>query len=172
MPKDTPSMAKNKMRRSLLAIYDPPPSNTEVNQLWNYFESRCTYCGVEIERKSRTGHLDHLVSSPEGGRNNIHSHALSCARCNGDEKREEPWDSFLAKKAESSSGYNERKTKIENWLALAPHTITNKELIDEAEVIIKEALANFEHAVNKMRVLRNKSTQPVAQADRRFAAPA
>jgi len=149
------------MRRSLVAIYDPPPSNTEVNQLWNYFKSRCAYCGVEIERKSRTGHLDHLVPSSEGGRNNIHNQALSCAHCNGDEKREEPWDSFLAKKAQSSSVYNERKTKIENWLSLAPQSIKNKELIDEAACIIKEALDNFEHAVNKMRVLRNKSTQPL-----------
>lgn len=167
MPKDTPSMAKNKMRRSLIAVYDPLPSKTEAKELWNYFESRCAYCGVTIERTSRTGHLDHLVPSSEAGCNNIHNHALSCARCNGDEKREEPWKSFLAKKVQSSSVYNERKAKIESWLALAPNSITNKEQIDEAECIIKEALDNFDYAVNKMRKLRKKSTQPVATPDRK-----
>lgn len=158
MPKDTPSMAKNKMRRSLVAIYDPYPTKTEVNELWVYFESRCAYCGEHIERESRTGHLDHLVPSSEGGSNNIHNHALSCARCNGDEKREESWSTFLASKIESHSVHEERKTKIEHWLTLTPTQINSQTQATESEAIIKEAIENFEDSVNKMRALRAKST--------------
>ncbi|WP_407943038.1 HNH endonuclease [Marinomonas atlantica] len=73
-------MAKNKIRRSLVSIIDPYPSKSEVDQLWEYFESRCAYCGISINRGSRTGHLDHLIPSSEGGSNSIYNHALSCAR--------------------------------------------------------------------------------------------
>ena len=146
------------MRRSLVAIYDPHPSKTEVNELWKYFESRCAYCGEPIERESRTGHLDHLVPSSEGGSNNIHNHALSCARCNGDEKREESWNSFLATKSENPSVHEERKAKIECWQALAPAQSKNQEFISDSETIIKEAIESFEVSVSKMRALRAKST--------------
>ncbi len=158
MPKDTPSMAKNKMRRSLVAIYDPHPTKSDVNELWAYFESSCAYCGAHIERESRTGHLDHLVSSSEGGSNNIHNHALSCARCNGDEKREEPWRSFLARKTENTAAHKEREAKIEQWLSLAPKLVANQKFVNEAEAIINEAIKDFEVSVNKMRELRAKST--------------
>jgi hypothetical protein len=158
MPKDTPSMAKNKMRRCLVAIYDPHPSKTEVNELWQYFESRCAYCGEPIERDSRTGHLDHLIPAAEGGRNSLYNHALSCARCNGDEKREESWQSFLAIKATDSEVYKQRQEKIEHWLSLAPAAVANPKFLAQAEAIIDEAIQSFESAVEKMRALRAKST--------------
>jgi len=158
MPKDTPSMAKNKMRRSLVAIYDPHPSRIEVNELWEYFGSRCAYCGAPMERESRIGHLDHLVPSSDGGSNNIHNHALSCPRCNGDEKREELWQSFVARKSENSSVYEKRYAKIEYWLSLAPPSAANAELLVEAESIIKEAIESFESSVKRMRMLRATGT--------------
>lgn len=39
MVKDTPPMAKNKIKRSLGAILDPHPSKKEENALWDYFDS-------------------------------------------------------------------------------------------------------------------------------------
>jgi hypothetical protein len=57
MAKDTPSIAKNKIKRSLGAICDPHPSKKEEKILWEYFHYQCAYCGIEIERESRTGHL-------------------------------------------------------------------------------------------------------------------
>lgn len=158
MPKDTPSLAKNKMRRSLAAIFDPRPSKAEVEELWAYFESRCAYCGTSINRDSRTGHLDHLVLSSEGGSNNVHNHALSCARCNGDEKREESWLSFLDQKAESPQVFDARKKKIENWLAEAPASSLSPENAARAEAIIERAIANFEESVEEMRALRRNGT--------------
>ena len=158
MPKDTPSMAKNKMRRSLAAIFDPHPSRHEIDELWEYFESRCAYCGMPIIRESRTGHLDHLVPFSEGGSNNIHNHALSCARCNGDEKREESWQSFLERKSENVQAFQNRKEKIDKWLALAPSLSSNLELTARAEKIIEEAIKGFEISVEKMRALRRNGT--------------
>lgn len=57
MAKDTPLMAKNKMRRCLIIILDPQPSSGEVQRLWNFFQSSCAYCGCQLDRLSRTGHL-------------------------------------------------------------------------------------------------------------------
>lgn len=86
MAKDTPSMAKNKIRRSLIAICDPHPSRKEVDALWAYFDSQCAYCRKPLDRASRVGHMDHLIPTTEGGSNSIFNHALSCGKCNGDDK--------------------------------------------------------------------------------------
>lgn len=158
MPKDTPSMAKNKIRRSLAAIFDPYPSKTEVEKLWAYFESRCAYCGTSIDRESRTGHLDHLVPAAEGGSNNIHNHALSCDRCNGDEKREESWLSFLERKAESPQLFQARREKIANWLSQTPASSVSPEITAQAEAITEKAIASFEESVEEMRALRRNGT--------------
>ena len=151
-------MAKNKIKRSLSAICDPHPSNTDVNKLWEYFESCCAYCGIKIQRESRTGHLDHLIPSTEGGSNNIHNHALSCAKCNGDEKREEPWQPFLERKAENSSAFKIRKSKILDWISDSPDSKHDQRLMKEAENIIAEAIDDFERSVEKMRALRATGT--------------
>jgi len=111
MAKNTPSMAKNMIKRSLLAVIDPHPSKAEVELLWKYFQSSCAYCGVEIPRESRTGHMDHVVSSALGGSNSIYNHVLSCSRCNGDEKKEESWQSFLTRKATNQPKPTHRTTQ-------------------------------------------------------------
>ncbi|MBU2569653.1 MAG: HNH endonuclease [Gammaproteobacteria bacterium] len=158
MAKDTPSMAKNKIKRSLVAIYDPHPSKTDENQLWEYFESSCAYCGIFIERKSRTGHLDHLIPTSEGGSNDIHNHALSCARCNGDEKREQNWVGFLRSKALDEVEFSRRKTKIDNWLEKSRRKNSDIEFEKQAEEIISKAIAEYECSVTAMRKLRDKIT--------------
>jgi len=72
MAKDAPSMVKNKMRRCFQAVIEPHPSKSDIDSLWEYFDSSCAYCGVKIDRGSRTGHVDHVVSSAAGGSNDIH----------------------------------------------------------------------------------------------------
>ena len=155
MAKDTPSMAKNKMRRCFKAILDPYPTKQEENQLWGYFDSTCAYCGKEIERKSRTGHLDHVISSSEGGSNSIFNHVLSCATCNGDEKREEDWFSFLSRKANSADEKLEREKRIRQWLGNAPAKQFGDSADEElTEKIIERAIKEFEFAVEKLRGLK------------------
>ncbi|WPN45070.1 HNH endonuclease [Pseudomonas sp. P8_241] len=154
MAKDTPSMAKNKMRRCLAAILDPHPSGVEVEELWNYFQSSCAYCGIPLTRASRTGHLDHIVSSALGGSNEIHNHLLSCNKCNGDEKREEDWQSFLAGKVADSDLASERRAHISVWIGRAGREPLDPSAKAQAEIIISQALESFDEAVKKIRALR------------------
>ncbi len=157
MAKDTPSMAKNKIRRSLAAILDPHPSAKEVERLWAYFGSSCAYCGLELLRESRIGHLDHVSASAFGGSNSIHNHVLSCARCNGDEKREMCWEEFLKVKCPETSAAQERHARISNWLAVAP-VKSQRAVAQEFENIVAAAIANYEGSVAQVRELRKRGT--------------
>ena len=156
--KDTPSMAKNKIRRSLAAILDPHPSAKAVDDLWKYFNATCAYCGVLIDRKSRTGHVDHLVSSALGGSNDIHNHVLSCARCNGDEKREEAWQSFLSRKANDPVVAKERTDRILAWLAKAKPATASVSSEERAQAIVQSAIDSYDLAVAQMRALKKGGT--------------
>ena len=154
MAKDTPSMAKNKIKRSLGAILDPYPTAKETNLLWEYFEQSCAYCGVVMNRKSRIGHLDHVVPQAEGGNNSIYNHVLSCAKCNGDEKRELDWLLFLEQKSVHVDLLKTRKVKIENWLMRNDNVGIEARVLERAEKIIADALAQFDESVIAMRNLR------------------
>lgn len=159
MPKDTPSMAKNKMRRCFAAILDPHPSKSELAELWEYFENSCAYCDARLERSARTGHLDHVRPISDGGKNSIHNHVLSCARCNSDEKREESWVTFLQNKVTNPSLASERKAKIEAWLSLElPSQTFNLARRKEAETIITMAIESFDTAVKQLRRMRQNDT--------------
>lgn len=150
-------MAKNKIKRCLTAIYDPYPSKRVVDQLWEYFNSHCIYCEKSITRSTRTGHLDHLLAAAEGGNNGIHNFALSCAQCNGDEKREENWLDFLERKAPSPESYQLSKEKLEQWTSMAQRIPLSPDQTQQAEEIINNALLSFDQAVKDMRTLRDKS---------------
>ena len=154
MAKDTPSMAKNKMRRCLASILDPHPSDAEVKELWSYFQSSCAYCGIPLDRASRTGHLDHVLSSALGGSNEIHNHLLSCNRCNGDEKREEDWQSFLTRKVTDRDLASGRHAHISAWIGRADREPLDPSAKTEADFIISQTLQSFDEAVKKLRALR------------------
>lgn len=156
--KDTPSMAKNKIRRALLAIVDPHPKPPEITELWAYFDSSCAYCGIAIHRDSRAGHIDHLVSSAVGGSNSIYNHVLSCARCNGDEKREEAWESFLARKTNDPATLAARHSKITSWLNRNVSVSLQNQVRAQADAIISNAIDNFDSAIKELRVLRKGGT--------------
>jgi hypothetical protein len=88
------SQAKNYIRQTLWKAVDPDPSTKQKHTLWVHFGSRCAYCGCELDPRNRKAHLDHLEAS---GRNHISNRVLSCSVCNGDDKREQNWELFLAK---------------------------------------------------------------------------
>jgi hypothetical protein len=159
-------MAKNKIKRCLGAILDPHPGPEDVRRLWEHFESSCAYCGVAMERHSRQGHLDHAVPAALGGRNSIYSHVLACGRCNGDEKREESWETFLAKKCSSADLLGKRRDRIVQWLAKGdPNPRHVEEVLRRARQIIDAALASFDQAVLEMKRLRD-GAEPDAAPDR------
>jgi HNH endonuclease len=159
MPKDTPSMAKNKIGRCLKAILDPHPSGEDINKLWEHFDSSCAYCGTRIDRKSRQGHRDHAVPAALGGTNAIRSFVLACARCNGDEKREEPWELFLTKKCPSVEVLESRRRQIRDWISPlnVALMLSDSETEARAKEIIDTALASFDKSVGDMRRLRRRA---------------
>lgn len=157
-PKDTASMARNKIKRCLNAILDPHPQASDVARIWAYFQSSCAYCGTTLERKLRHGHLDHAVPASRGGTNSIFSHVLACGRCNGDEKREEAWESFLTRKCLDSATLAMRRTHIIGWFDLGPaeDAALDPEIQRQAHEIVQRALASFEQSDIEMRQLRDR----------------
>jgi len=128
MPRVTPSMAKNTIKRSLRSIVDRELSATEKSAIWNHFSSQCAYCGKKLSRDGREGHIDHLIPTTSGGTNHISNRVLSCPPCNGDEKREEDWITFLNRKITDSATREERMRRIEAWVEAHSHL---KKPIDE-----------------------------------------
>lgn len=112
------SNAKNRMRKSVEAIVYPWPK--DVQPIWDHFGSRCAYCDVDLDPKGRRAHMDHAMS---GGGNHIGNLILSCAICNGDEKREEGWREFLERKVADEAVRARRVQRIEEWIALHPPPI-------------------------------------------------
>jgi len=121
-------MAKNTIKRSLRAIVDRELSATEKSAIWNHFSSQCAYCGKELSREDREGHIDHLIPTTSGGTNHISNRVLSCPTCNGDEKREEDWKSFLNRKIVDPATREARIQRILSWVQMHSHL---KKPIDE-----------------------------------------
>ncbi|BCG47929.1 hypothetical protein GEOBRER4_n2782 [Citrifermentans bremense] len=136
MAKITPAMAKNTIKRSLRAIVDRELTYPEKAAIWTYFSSRCAYCGGELARMAREGHMDHLVPVQCGGTNHISNRVLSCPRCNGDEKREADWRSFIERKVSDPAQRLERTERIEAWVKEHSHL---QEPVDEAALMIQVA---------------------------------
>lgn len=128
MPRVTPSMAKNTIKRSLRSIVDRELSAAEKSAIWNHFSSQCAYCGKKLSRDGREGHIDHLIPTTSGGTNHISNRVLSCPPCNGDEKREEDWITFLNRKNNDSAMRDDRIRRIETWVEANSHL---KKPIDE-----------------------------------------
>ena len=148
-------MAKNKLIRALRALLDPPPSASAVAAIWQYFGSQCAYCGKTLSREKREGHLDHVRCVADGGSNSIHNRVLACGACNGDEKREESWESFLRKKwSIDGAQFVERKPRIERWMALAPTSRIS--LVEQSALIqiLSDAGAAVDALALRVRSLR------------------
>lgn len=103
------------MRRAIAEIIDPGP--TSIDPLWEYFDSRCAYCGLALVRDARDAHTDH--AQREGG-NHIGNLVLACGKGNGDEKRDEPWRDFLRWKLPDRETFDQRERRILDWFALHP----------------------------------------------------
>ncbi len=113
--KNTVAQAKNIMRRAIEEIIDPGPRSIEA--LWSHFESKCAYCEADLNHDRREGQVDHASTS---GGNHLGNLVLACGACNGDEKREESWETFLRKKAKDQSDFERREERILTWFALNP----------------------------------------------------
>ena len=158
MARFTPSIAKNVLRRALWAVADPMPTANEVEALWEHFGHACAYCGKDISRGSRTGHLDHVVPLSAGGTNSIRNHVLACAACNGDLKREAEWLPFLQRMAPDPADFDARRTRITSWLSPAtPAPPLTPEDRQAVAAIVDAAFAAVDRAVADIRAIRKVS---------------
>ncbi len=109
------SAAKNRMARAVASILDPWPISKEP--IWDFFGSECAYCGVKLVKAERFGHIDHATAKAGNHMGNL---VLACSVCNGDEKLDADWRSFLEQKVCDPALRQERTERIERWQALHP----------------------------------------------------
>jgi hypothetical protein len=136
------------MRRAIRMIVDGGLSANGEDAVWAYFKNECAYCGRKLDRSRREGHLDH--ADPSSG-NHLGNRVLSCAPCNGNEKREERWEDFLARKSPEDA--DRRAERIRRWMASHPpqERRTTPE-VDAALAHAEEVVAAFQVACDQLRV--------------------
>jgi len=155
MPAPTPGYVKNMIRRSLREIVDPSPSKKEENKIWEYFDSRCAYCGKRLNRTRKEGHIDHLVSSAKGGTNHISNRVLSCATCNEKEKLDRPWEEFLIQKNSNKTLASQRREKILKWRRLNCNANISEDILKKIDSLGNEVVALYDEKVSMVRRLKN-----------------
>jgi len=149
MPEMTVGQAKNSMRRAARAIVEGKLTGTEKAAIWAFFGGECAYCGKKLDRSLREGHLDH--ADPTAG-NHLGNRVLSCGPCNGNEKREEPWESFLARKAPEHE--KQRAAKIGDWAARNPApAVAQEPEVEAARLAVEAAIAQFDAACAGLRTV-------------------
>jgi 5-methylcytosine-specific restriction endonuclease McrA len=155
MGKMTPSQAKNAIRRALVGIVDPHPNDSQIHRIWSFFGSSCAYCERILVRGKRDAHVDHLVPSGLGGSNALSNFVLSCGICNGDEKREEDWQSFLRRKAPDVGTFKRRKKRIESWITTCSDApVCDSGLLQTVNREADRAIVSFNAAVKRVRALK------------------
>ena len=160
MPAMTPSKVKNSMRKSLLEMIDPSPSKQEVGRVWAFFDSKCAYCGVELSRVRREGHIDHLVPLSVNGVNHVSNRVLACGTCNGDEKRDVHWAEFIVQKCSANQTVlNERVAKIRGWQQLNKGQPLKPSVRREIEKICDQMFMQYDTAIKSAKSLRTSDAK-------------
>lgn len=149
----TPSQARNAIKRSLKALIDPKPNKAAKEKIWQFFDYQCAYCASKLSPKDRNAHIDHVIAEADGGSNQLCNLILTCAICNGDEKREMDWQTFLLQKCQGkSTEYHQRYNKIIQWFSEQPGSVT---ITDEQQAQLDSAFdlinKQYSHAVEQLR---------------------
>ena len=147
----TKSQARNAIKRALKALVDPVPKVNEKKKVWDYFENKCAFCGLEMNRAERVGHIDHLIPESKGGKNALVNRVLSCSTCNGDEKLDQDWKEFLEYKCPESSQFLERKKCIEVWVERnGGEPVLSESVLAKLEVEFSSVNAAFTNACGRV----------------------
>ena len=154
MPAPTPGYVKNMIRRSFSEVLDPSPTKKDERRIWEFFNHECAYCGKKLDKNKKEGHIDHLVSSSCGGRNNISNRVLSCATCNEKEKLDMDWHVFLKTKNPDRRLAEVRKLKIVEWQKQNKLQPIDKKNIKELEIASNAVIAVYDEKIEKIRNLK------------------
>jgi 5-methylcytosine-specific restriction endonuclease McrA len=92
---------------------------TQKDELLEFFQHQCCYCGIELNRKSLS--FDHLIPMNKA---NLGLHAwgnvVACCQSCNNEKQQTNWVAFLEKKADRKL-VNSRKEKIQQFVIAKNH---------------------------------------------------
>lgn len=155
----TPSQAKNAIRRCLREVIERALTKKQTGTIWQHFENKCAYCETSLERATRRGHMDHLVSVESEGSNHISNFVLACHSCNGDEKLSEDWLTFLQRKCESADELARRTQKIRAWLD--NNAANDSAVPEEVRHAIRESFESVSKELDKqLAILRSLRASP------------
>ncbi len=159
MPNASPGYTKNYIRRALREIIDPQPNKKEISSIWDFFDSKCAYCGTKLDKGKKQAHIDHLVSASSGGTNHVSNRVLSCATCNEKEKRDLDWKEFLRKKTTNKSEFQSRENKIIKWQKqnYFQNSLVDKNILNKIKRMADEVEKLFESKVDKVRKIKQKN---------------
>lgn len=155
MPAPTPGYVKAMIRRSLREIVDHSPTKREEQKIWEFFDSKCAYCGKKLSKSHKEGHIDHLVSASLGGANDISNRVLSCSTCNEKEKLNMPWEKFLSQKNPDKIISSRLKERILQWQRTHKKPSLKKETLEKIESLCNEVVEFYDERVRLTRKLSN-----------------
>lgn len=154
MPAPTPAYAKNMIRRSLREIVDPSPTKKDEKRIWEFFDSKCAYCGKPLRKTSKEGHIDHLFPASLGGFNHISNRVLSCGTCNEAEKLDQAWQEFILRKNQDPEVAGTRVARIHEWQKLNDKPVLDGNKLREIERLSEAAATYYDAAVEQAKKLR------------------
>jgi len=154
MPAPTPGYVKNMIRRSLREIIDPSPTKDDVEKIWRFFDSKCTYCGKPLNKLKKEGHIDHLFPASLDGPNHISNRVLSCAACNEAEKLDGDWQEFILRKNQDTEVVRTRVARIREWQKLNGKPVLDKDKLREISRLSDLTAEYYDVQVEKARRLR------------------
>jgi CRISPR/Cas system Type II protein with McrA/HNH and RuvC-like nuclease domain len=154
MPAPTPGYVKNMIHRSLREIVDPSPKKEDVEKISKYFDSKCAYCGRQLRKAQKEGHIDHLFPASLGGSNHISNRVLSCATCNEAEKLDGGWQKFILRKNQEPEVVRTRIARIREWQNINGEPVLEKNALREIERLSGLVSAYYDKRVEEARKLR------------------
>lgn len=137
------------MRRGLRMVFDRELTPEEKQNIIDFFEGRCAYCG---EVTNGAHDFDHLVSSANNGANHISNRVLSCKPCNHKLKRERDWKDFLEEKWRANpTKLALLKGRIEEWVSRFAICAPPEALMQLWQEEAHRLTAEFSRAVARLR---------------------
>ncbi len=165
MPGPTPGFVKNMIRRSFREIVDSSPTKRDRAKIWDFFNSKCAYCGKKLIMANKEGHIDHLVSSARDGANHISNRVLSCAPCNEKEKLDMAWSKFLKLKNPDKAVLKKRKERIMQWQKENGQLKLNETVLETIDLLSEEVVEFYDRKIEIARQLKNGNIQQFTPAD-------
>ena len=140
------SFAKNVIRRALAEIAGVAFPDKLKAECRKHFKSTCAYCGYEVPGNSREGHIDHTEPVATSA---AETHIVfACQTCNGNERRDAPWEDFLRQKCKGDEElFNIRKQAILDWFAMHPPARLNPRQMEALNEAKRLACDGFDAAV-------------------------